>query len=88
MSTDMNYLQRQLKNQSNMGKASLDDLYKELWLRKRNSGELVWETRDHQFIPIKDMTDSHLENAIKCMQCIDTWNEIAAEFSASTDSAF
>ena len=68
-----------------MDKASLDDLCKELWLRKRNSGELVWETRDHKLIPIKDMKDSHLENAIRCIRDINALNEIAAEYYASMD---
>lgn len=44
-------------------KARLEDLYKELWLRRRNSGELVWESKNGS-IPIKDMTDEHLKNAI------------------------
>lgn len=47
--------------------ATLDDLERELWLRRRNSGELVWKTREGEAIPVKDMSDKHLENAIRCV---------------------
>lgn len=47
--------------------ATLDDLERELWLRRRNSGELVWKTREGKVIPVKDMSDKHLENAIRAV---------------------
>lgn len=50
-----------------MRQASLVDLKKELWLRQRNSGQIVWETRDGKFIPIKDMTYTHLINALNML---------------------
>ena len=48
-----------------MIKATLEDLEKELWLRNRNAGSIVWVTKEGKEVPIKDMTDEHLENTIK-----------------------
>lgn len=57
-------------------KAELKDLYKELWLRRRKNGELVWKSKNGS-IPIKDMTDEYLKNAIKIMEqhefMLDCW---------------
>lgn len=49
-------------------KAELEDLYRELWLRKRNRGEIVWITKNGKTIPINEMTDSHLENTINILE--------------------
>ena len=48
-------------------KASFRDLLREQWSRKRNSGELKWVTKGGEEIPIKDMSDTHLENAINSL---------------------
>lgn len=69
-------------------RADLNDLYKELWLRKRNSGSLVWITKDGKEMPIKDMTDKHIERAIKRMVEIKEYNDIAAEYEARIDTNF
>ena len=44
--------------------ANLDDLVLELWLRQRESKNILWETKDGVRLPIQEMTDSHLKNAI------------------------
>ena len=59
-----------------------EDLERELWLRKRNSGELAWTTKEGKTIPLKEMTDKHIENCLQMMERIDTLNEAAAEFMA------
>lgn len=51
-----------------MAQATLEDLYLEAWFRRRNSGLLVWTTRDGKQIPIKDMSDSHIANAINLFE--------------------
>lgn len=48
--------------------SDLENLEKELWLRLRNSGALTWRTREGKDIPIKDMSDEHLVNAIHMIQ--------------------
>lgn len=47
--------------------ATLKDLLIEQWLRKRNSGELKWETKNGDKLPIKNMSDYHLDNAINML---------------------
>lgn len=48
--------------------AKLDDLYNELWLRMRDSGKIVWVTKNGDKIALKDMSNTHLINAIKMLQ--------------------
>ena len=51
--------------------AKLNDLQFELWLRKRNSGELRWTTKNGDEIPIKDMSDAHIANAINHIRKVE-----------------
>lgn len=53
----------------------------ELWLRRRDSGELKWAMKDGLEIPIKNMTEAHLKNAIKKMADLEDISDIVAENS-------
>lgn len=48
-----------------MVKAELSDLELELWLRRRESGDIAWETKDGKLIKLKDMETSHIINALR-----------------------
>ena len=58
-------------------KATVDDLRRKLWLRKRE--KLVWETKNGQLIPLKLMSEEHLENAIKYFDRMEEMREIVIE---------
>lgn len=44
--------------------ATLEDLKLEQYIRKRN--KVVWKTKSGNIIPLKDLTDEHLNNIINC----------------------
>ena len=69
-------------------KATIDDLRKEQWLRRRNAGEIKWITKDGKEIPINEMSDSHLENAINCVIKAMEMQDIAAEYAAYVSERF
>ena len=62
--------------------ADIGDLMREQWLRGRNEGLIVWKTQDGREIPIKDMSPSHLENAVKYCERAAQLQEIASEYHA------
>jgi len=62
-----------------MEKATIEDLEKELWLRQRE--ELVWETKDGNLIPLKEMSTSHIINAINYFDRINSMRVIVMENS-------
>ena len=49
-------------------KASYEDLKLELWLRRRERNEILWETKSGTNISIKEMSDTHLINAINYLE--------------------
>ena len=51
-----------------MNKATLKDLHLELWLRMREAKEIIWTTKDGKQIPIQEMSDEHLVNAINMLE--------------------
>ena len=45
-------------------RATLKDLLLEKWLRMRDEGKIVWETRNGKRILLKNLSDNHLDNII------------------------
>lgn len=48
--------------------ADIDDLKLEQWIRQRNSGQIMWKTKNGREIPIKDMSDTHIANTIRMLE--------------------
>lgn len=44
--------------------ANIDDIRLEQFLRNRNSGKLVWKTKEEKIIPLKELSDKHLTNIL------------------------
>ena len=50
-----------------MKQATIQDLKLELWFRQRDSGFIIWTTKDGKNIPIKDMNNNHLVNTLNML---------------------
>ena len=66
-------------------KATLRDLKLEQWFRKREAGEIVWKTKDGNLIPINEMSDSHLQNAINH---VEERNYLQAQWEEACEAYF
>jgi len=60
-------------------KADINDMRLELWLRKRNAGEILWKTKDGRIIALKDMADEHLLRCIEALREQEQEREIVEE---------
>lgn len=61
-------------------KATLEDLERELWLRDRNAGTIIWTTKDGKEIPINEMSDEHLLNTINMIKRVKNYQERDQEY--------
>ena len=48
--------------------ATINDLKLELWLRQRNSDNILWKTKSGQEVSIRNMSDTHLSNTIAMLE--------------------
>lgn len=44
--------------------ATIQDLNLELWLRRRERNEIVWQTKEGKRIPIQELSDIHIVNIL------------------------
>lgn len=69
-------------------KADIRDLELELWLRQRNNNSIVWTTKQGENIPINQMTDEHLINAIKRIEKFEDIQNFRLELEAKLPHLF
>lgn len=68
-----------------MKKATLKDLYMEVWLRMRNNGEIKWVTKSGKAVSLKDMSDEHLVNTINMINRVRHMEQMLDEALGSCD---
>lgn len=66
--------------------ATQEDLSLEIWLRRRERGDIIWRTREGNEIAIKDMTDKHLTNAFNA--CVRAEENHALCFNLPLDDGW
>lgn len=66
-------------------RADINDLKLERWLRRRDAGLIVWKTKGGHEIQLKNMSDSHLDNAINHLVSKHEEADIVAEYEAMMD---
>ena len=67
-----------MENNNNITIATLQDLERELWVRTQRRS-LVWKTKKGVIIPLREMSDRHLENTINLLRRnmeSDVWEHI------------
>ena len=74
-----------MEMEKNLIKAGLNDLQLELWLRQRENGSIVWQTKNGHTIPIDKMSDEHLINAINHMTEYNEKQFILQDLEGSLD---
>lgn len=52
----------------NARRATIEDLRKELWLKERDNGDIVWVNKDGDKIAIKEMSEEYLKNVIRYLE--------------------
>lgn len=67
--------------------ATINDIKLKLWLRARNSGKLVWRTKENKEIPIKDLDDKYLHNILNMLENQEEKEEEELEALASVGDA-
>lgn len=74
---------KEKNNIKNIMKTTLEDLKRELWFRRRNSGKLSWTTKNGVEIDIRELSDEHLINIITMLDeqsANKSGNELIDEF--------
>lgn len=66
-------------------KANIDDIKMELWLRHRNNGEILWQTKDGTLIDIKNLSDTHIKNIFNRAKIINKINFEKSELQDMLD---